>query len=110
MEGIESWSAASLTAEEHVVHGASDPTDTPEMSMASEEEPMKDNDNTKPEDTPDEHPSELVYSLSIHCSYSGETNFDKYYCYPLSIESSILTNITTANKETVWGLHMDAPN
>ncbi|CAH1422969.1 unnamed protein product [Lactuca virosa] len=68
MEGAGSWSAVSLPSEENAVHGASDPIDKPALTVASEEDPMEDSDDTVPDYTPAEHPSEPDYTLTDHSS------------------------------------------
>lgn len=57
-----SYSASSLSEEEHAVLGASDPINTPMMVMTYGEEPKDDSDNIEPDYTPVEHPSELAHS------------------------------------------------
>ncbi|CAI9286336.1 unnamed protein product [Lactuca saligna] len=54
MPGTGSWSAASLPAEEHAVHGASDCIDTSAMIITYKEEITEDNDDTELAYSPDE--------------------------------------------------------
>lgn len=61
-------SETSLLTEEHEVHGASNLIDTPLMIMASKEEPIEDSDDTDPNYTLNEHPSEPDYTPPHHSS------------------------------------------
>ncbi|CAH1422481.1 unnamed protein product [Lactuca virosa] len=62
MAGTGSWSAASLSEEEHAILGTLDPVDTPMTRMTSGEEPTYDDDDTEPNYALAKHPSEPVNS------------------------------------------------
>ncbi|CAH1433891.1 unnamed protein product [Lactuca virosa] len=62
MAGVGSWSASSLLEEEHVVLGASNPIDTAMMIMTSGEESTDYVDDTEPDYTLVEQPSEPAHS------------------------------------------------
>ncbi|CAH1422263.1 unnamed protein product [Lactuca virosa] len=91
--GVGSWSAASLPTEEPAVHGALEPTDTPSMIMASEEEPTKDNDDTEIDYIPAKHLSDPDYTPANHSCPDPSSSFIHQTTHQLDL--SFLAQITS---------------
>ncbi|CAI9288307.1 unnamed protein product [Lactuca saligna] len=77
MAGARSWSSTSFAEQEHAIHGASDPIDTPSLILTFEKDPMEENDATKPDYTPAKHLSNPVRSPDY--SPAGLELFSSHY-------------------------------